>query len=1321
MYTRLAAFCYMLLEAGWLAALIVAPLFFNVYSSRVFEPDKITLVRSLALVMGAAWMVLRFELGWKTAQGENGGAISNFREWLRTALRENPLAIPTFAVVAVYLVSTVLSVVPSVSFWGSYQRLQGTDTTFSYIVIFLIAASSIRTRSQFNRTINTALVVSFPIAFYGLIQHYGLDPLPWGGDVRVRITSNMGNAIFVAAYLIMVVPLTVARFIETLVRATAGFATRPRTMYAAGVAIAIGVLAVLWVLDLSLGTAAALVFVGLALGIGWQSKTDLRNSLLAAVYAVLIAVQLVAIFFTQSRGPWLGLAGGLFVFAVLYAILMLDRASRRLRRWLFGGAVGLAFAGMAFLVVFNLPSSPLAALKQVPYVGRLGEILDTKSPTAQVRELIWQGAVQLILPHAPLWSPTAGEDVLNALRPLVGYGPESMYVVYNAFYPPGLGRLEQRNASPDRSHNETFDSLVTTGLLGFGAYILLFMSIFYYGLKWLGVITRPSERNAFVVLWLVGGLLSSLIFIMIRGLYFVGVALPAGMILGFFVFLAGFALGRLRNSSSTGSAVDTPAPAASSPSAVTAGVGQGGASFRTLWLCALIAAIAGHFIEIHFGIAIVSTRLYFWFYVALLVLLGMNHLIETPSAPSAKAPEPVRSESPKTSGRNPARPRKRRRAFETARSPLADKTGQDQVPLFPVLVWTTVTAIIFVTLGFEFIANQSSTPSALDMIVRSLFFKGGTQSPAIFVLFLLTWAVAGAIGLGEELKEEPLARNGVWLTTTLYLVLSFTVLVWFALFLVRTLTQPGDLENAFVGILGLYDVTLFLLVGLLALGLYLKSSPRPSPTLIRSSVNSLAAPALFVIIAALIYFTNYTNVSADILYKAGSGYETAGAWQKSIDTYQRALDLQPTQDFYALFLGRAYLQGARVVTDLAQQAQMLAKSEQVLLKAQRDNPLNTDHTANLARLHREWASLSDDPAQKSLHLGKAIDYYQMATRLSPNTAYLYNEWVMTYLQAGNPPKALEVLNKSLQIDSQYAQTYLYLGEYYRTQHDNENAAVSYLKALSLDPGALSDPDGQLMAGPAGVLSQADTVERAVQAYQAIAAKYQSDKSPVPVTVYYALATLYRQSGQNDLARQQLEQAVEARPGDLNAQLALVNFYSEMGQIDPAVLAMRRVMDLVSPNNALDYQRFQDFYTQLQNLQRAIQAVQKAPNDAAAHRSLAALWKARGQAQFALPEYQTAARLQPNDYDAAKNLVILNLQLSHPDDAERALPAAVALAPDKEKPMWQDLQLAINAQKSRQYDEAVKQTQAAIALAADTDRTVLQAYVSVLQGLTSSGK
>ncbi|MGB9880277.1 MAG: hypothetical protein ACPLRM_05905, partial [Anaerolineae bacterium] len=57
MRTKLSVFCDKVLEAGWLLAVIIAPLFFNIYSSRVFEPDKLSLVRSIALVMIVAWLI----------------------------------------------------------------------------------------------------------------------------------------------------------------------------------------------------------------------------------------------------------------------------------------------------------------------------------------------------------------------------------------------------------------------------------------------------------------------------------------------------------------------------------------------------------------------------------------------------------------------------------------------------------------------------------------------------------------------------------------------------------------------------------------------------------------------------------------------------------------------------------------------------------------------------------------------------------------------------------------------------------------------------------------------------------------------------------------------------------------------------------------------------------------------------------------------------------------------------------------------------------------------------------------------------------------
>ena len=188
--TKLSLWCDRFIEAGWLAALVVAPLFFNIYSSRVFEPDKLTTVRSIALMMAIAWLVKWIEQRGRAAEAD------------RVTWRM-PLVLPTLIIVAVYMISTLLSVAPRTSLLGSYQRLQGTYTTFSYIVIFLLMLQGLRTRAQFDRLVNVVIITSLPVALYGMIQRAKVDPLPWGGDVTERVAGNMGNAIFIAAYLIM--------------------------------------------------------------------------------------------------------------------------------------------------------------------------------------------------------------------------------------------------------------------------------------------------------------------------------------------------------------------------------------------------------------------------------------------------------------------------------------------------------------------------------------------------------------------------------------------------------------------------------------------------------------------------------------------------------------------------------------------------------------------------------------------------------------------------------------------------------------------------------------------------------------------------------------------------------------------------------------------------------------------------------------------------------------------------------------------------------------------------------------------------------------
>jgi hypothetical protein len=176
MRSRTGIFCERVIEAGWLLAAILAPLHFNIFTNRTFEPDKISLLRSLALAVCAAW-IIRFlegnggtlEAGSKTG-AEADGTIGKGRSLL---ILRTPLVVPVLLYLLWYLVSTILSVLPGFSFFGSYTRLQGTYSMFSYGVIFFAVLTFLRRKEQLDRLIDTIILASIPAALYGILQHYG--------------------------------------------------------------------------------------------------------------------------------------------------------------------------------------------------------------------------------------------------------------------------------------------------------------------------------------------------------------------------------------------------------------------------------------------------------------------------------------------------------------------------------------------------------------------------------------------------------------------------------------------------------------------------------------------------------------------------------------------------------------------------------------------------------------------------------------------------------------------------------------------------------------------------------------------------------------------------------------------------------------------------------------------------------------------------------------------------------------------------------------------------------------------------------------------
>lgn len=996
--TFVSIWCERFIEAGWLLALSLIPIYFNLLSSRHFEPDKATTLRALVLLMATAAIIYGLErLGTRPATpSDQPVEASNPFAGLWRRFAAVPLAVPALVYVLVFLLATVFSIVPRTSFWGSYQRMQGTYTNLSYIGLFVLLILFLRRREQLERIITVVLLTSLAVSGYGLIQHFQLDPLPWKGDVITRVASTMGNSIFVAAYLIMVVPLALYRIAAALPE----FGRAPRAtgnsdllwgvaytllvvgtlllllstlMFGAVVRVAdfrywwvfpgaIIVSTALWSLltlrlseadrlpagliwsavltsgylllllltyAVSAGSGAQVVDTRLTNGLGWgwvmtaavvlitiffvmafmlprratvSSRTSILFSILGSGVVMLAA--LLAIFFSQSRGPWIGAGAGLFVFFSLllwwagrqarardYAALA-NRLKIALWSWV---VVSLAIG--AFLIAFNTIDSPFFdQLRNAPYIGRMGKLLETDNGTGLVRRLIWAGdehaggAIALI--------------TSNPVRTIIGWGPESMFVAYNPFYPPALANIESRGASPDRSHQAILDELVNKGVLGLLSYLFLLFS--FVVLVW-NMLWRSDEWR-----WQV-----------------------------FFI--------------------------------------------------ACLSIIVCNFVEGLTGIPIVSTLMMFWVTLAMTVLggalAGHYALGAAPVARAELVEEPVAA-TPQPAAQGKGKKRGQQRGAVARGAATARGTGR----------------------------RQQTNPAAL----------------AVYSILLV------------------LALGGVW---------------WF-------------------------------------------------------NINPVYADMRFQ------EAQNYSDAS-----NAGIGEQIVG-----LDKYLDAIRRDPDEDFYYLSLGRAMMniadyrrsqfqsQGQPLTppdgsanlnellaldsTDSIQQfistktpLTIMSYAELVLRRAQQLNPLNKDHSANLARLNTFWYNWTQDPSR----LKESVDWYARATELAPQDVSIANEYASTVALLGNYTaqqgdatgaqgyytQAEQILAHSKELDPKYKDTDGRLADIYRLQGRYDEATAQYVANIAISPHQFDQNIERIIADYTKN-NKTDQLKQILKAYMDASAKAPQD-------------------------------------------------------------------------------------------------------------------------------------------------------------------------------------------------------------------------------------
>ena len=285
------------------------------------------------------------------------------------------------------------------------------------LFVFLLAARVLKRRQWLNGLVTVVLLVGLLVAAYGIRQQVdGVEQLATWNDPTselaqsTRVYSFLGNPNLLAAYLL---PMT------------------------------------------GLSFAAVLAWRR------WWPK---------ALGLTLVICNLACLFFTQSRGGWLGLIALFGVFLGGLYLWFLPRLPRFWQLWLLPM---VATAGLIFVATAIAALEPLRMRVMSIFAGR-------EDSSNNFRINVWEGVKAMI-----------------RARPILGIGPgnEAFNQIYPLFMRPKYTALS--------AYSIYLEILVETGIIGFSAMLWLLLVTYTQGIR---LLIQCRETLAVEGLWILGAL-----------------------------------------------------------------------------------------------------------------------------------------------------------------------------------------------------------------------------------------------------------------------------------------------------------------------------------------------------------------------------------------------------------------------------------------------------------------------------------------------------------------------------------------------------------------------------------------------------------------------------------------------------------------------------------------------------------------------------------------------------------------------------------------------------------------------------------------------
>jgi O-antigen ligase/tetratricopeptide (TPR) repeat protein len=183
-----------------------------------------------------------------------------------------------------------------------------------------------------------------------------------------------------------------------------------------------------------------------------------KSKFLKTYYAIIFFLEIYLIVQTATRGAFVGLVAALMLAVVI--IVFFSNTNKKIKQsFLLLMVLFFMFGGVAFA---NRDSSWVKnneALRRVTDISLADRTTETRLMTWSSS---WQGIKE---------------------KPLIGWGYENFYVVFNKYFNPGIYEDAGSRIWFDRAHNVIFDRLVSGGFLGLFAYMFLIFYPVYFLFK----------------------------------------------------------------------------------------------------------------------------------------------------------------------------------------------------------------------------------------------------------------------------------------------------------------------------------------------------------------------------------------------------------------------------------------------------------------------------------------------------------------------------------------------------------------------------------------------------------------------------------------------------------------------------------------------------------------------------------------------------------------------------------------------------------------------------------------------------------------------